>query len=264
MPKKILIIFTVLILIWCAGCSQLHNDSVTIDIDNFDITSNKNIITEYPEIQISIPTNPLDNNNIVESNKQLLASVPELNIYAYAIEALSDEMMFDIYIEADDKGLLWLYNRPLARSEFRFYYGKFFSDDRDYLIFVDYEHGGHGGGSEKFTILDRESFSIIPVESLPPYDYKLIANDVIVERGEWEFEIPLDKVIEAYNHGNRIAIENDRLVEYSYFFFNVLYDSEKVKGQPTLCFKAEYIFVDEEVRVGALNFVEDEEYYIKN
>lgn len=210
-----------------------------------------------------------------EIKKQLLASIPEMDIYAYAhniegktvIDENADGGVYmlglaDIYLEAGDNEPLRLYERSLARSEFRFYYGSFFGDNHNYIILIDYEHGGHGGGSESFTAFDGESYSAIPAKILQSPDCQLTGDkNVIVTWDKWSFEIFFNLLKEAYNTGNIFTVEDGNFVEYFYIGIHDLFDETKTNGQYTLCFKLDYVIENGEICVGAVNFVENEEYY---
>jgi hypothetical protein len=191
-----------------------------------------------------------------------------MNIYAYAYardrENEMEILYYDIYLEKGDNDPLWLYARPLARSVFRFYYGSYFDDGNDYIILVDYEHGGHGGGSEFFTVIDSENYSIVPTKLLPPYDYQLTdSNDaIIVTLDRWMFEIPLDELILSHKTGDIVIIEDDRLVRYSYYSPSILFDEHRTDGQLTLCLRAEYILLEREICINSLTLVGDEKYFL--
>jgi hypothetical protein len=214
----------------------------------------------------SLSETPQPTTTTPETSGTLLASIPEMDIYAYAYvrerENERDIIDYDIYLEVGNIEPLWLYARPLARSVFRFYYGKFFDDNRNYLIFVDYEHGGHGGGSEHFMVFDGECYSIIPVKHMPATYQLSDDNHVIITFGNCDFEISIDKLTASYKHGSVVVVEDNCLVSYIYFHIDDLYDgSNPYAPQLTVCFRREYILSDGEIIVGTLTFVEDEEYY---
>jgi hypothetical protein len=200
--------------------------------------------------------------------KQLLASISEMDVCAYAYARnIKDETgltYHDIYLEVNNKEPLWLYARPLARSEFRLYYGKFFDDGRDYLIFVDYEHGGHGGGTEFFIVIDFNNHSVIPLREVDMTSYYYQLNDsniVFTPFDSWQFEIPIDKLVHSYKIGNIVIIENNRLVTYTYYTPGIPHDIQSIDGQLTLCFRAEYALKHGEVYIVTVDFVEDGKFY---
>ena len=194
--------------------------------------------------------------------RELVVSISERSIYFFSHYFICEEngLVTDIYLEVDGRESRWLYNRDGgARPEFRAYYGKFFDDDRYYLLFIDREHGGHGGGHEKIMIFDAETFEEIPKRRLENIrsDFEIIDDNVVVSIGRWRFEILLSDTVETYRHGNQFQIENNRLVEY--FFFNL--PIRGVTFDYALLFRIEYILEDGEISVSAVNFISDEKYY---
>ena len=211
----------------------------------------------------------------METEKQLLASIPELDVYIYAY-AIKGETSFiesspktmigavDIYLETKNENPVWLYKRALARSEFGLYSGMFFFNEQNYLILVDYEHGGYGGGDERFMVFD-ENYSIVPIREKYRTPYNCLSlddNDVFITLFDsWTFEIPLGELKESYNTGNIFGIEDNHLVDYYYVHPSELYDGKKTNGQITLCFKISYILENGEICIGTVDFVENEKYY---
>jgi len=205
---------------------------------------------------------PNQENSDLPIERILLASIPEKDIYAYGHVTEGYGLAVNIYLEVGDRVSKQLYTRYLARSDFRLYYGNFFDEYEYHLVFTDREHGGHGGGSETIMVFDGKTFDIIPIRWLSNRwdDYKISDNGyVIVSIDEWHFEIPLEQLTETYRHGNRFAIENNRLVEY--FFYNISMSGANHGMRYMLLFKAEYILEGGEISVGTLSFVDDRGYY---
>lgn len=272
------------LLVGCVACSVSPHEPTT-DVENNTKENNQNPNTddgndgsgEDYEDEASDTTAVHQTTGYTENKKQLLASIPEMDIYIYAhaidgetrfMKSTFDEYMLgsvDIYLETKNEYPIWLYNRTLARSEFKLYYGNFFDNDQNYLILVDYEHGGLGGGSEKVIVFGVESYSIIPIkeEDWISYSCQLtVNNDVLITLFDnWTFKIPFDKLIKSYDTGNKFIIEEGHLVNYLYLSPSELFDAQTTNGQFTLCFKIDYILEDGEICIGAINFVENEEYY---
>ncbi|MCL2157916.1 MAG: hypothetical protein FWH48_00745 [Oscillospiraceae bacterium] len=205
-----------------------------------------------------------------ETNKQLLAGIPEMDIYVYAY-AIDGETLFadsamvgpvDIYLETKDEEPLFLYARTLARSEFRLYYGSFFGNGKNYLILTDYEYGGHGGGSETFTVFDGEGHCVMPIRDSGSisYDCQLAENkDIVIDLfDDWSFEISFDQLTKTHKTGNVLAIEEGHLANYLYVGISDLFDPNSTDGQFAACFKIDYILENGEIRIGSIDFVGDE------
>jgi len=226
---------------------------------------NSEQLSPEPEIPYAAAL-PVPNQESSESpiERILLASIPERDIYAYGHVTEGDGFVVNIQLEVGDRVSKQLYTRYLARSDFRLYYGSFFDEYEYHLVFTDREHGGHGGGSETMMVFCGNTFDIIPIRWLwlsnRRDDYKISDNGyVIVSIDEWQFEIPLEQLTETYRHGNRFAIENNRLVEY--FFYDISMSGANHGMRYMLLFKAEYILEGGEISVGTLSFVYDKGYY---
>ena len=209
------------------------------------------------------------NENTVSINSPLilLASIPERDIYVYGHPIGGNRMVIDIHLEASGRVSKWLYTRHLARSEFRLYYGNFFNDYEYHLIFIDYEHGGHGGGSEGIMVFSGVDLDEIPIRhlALPSRgEHKIIDNKYInISMGNWQFEVTLETLSWTYRHGNWFEIEDGRLIQYFYYEFSVIsYARDSVTFIPhQLLFRAEYFLENGELSVDSLNIIDDRGYW---
>ena len=206
-----------------------------------------------------------------DEKKQLLMFLPEKEIYLYAhfIEGktvIAHETFLgevDLYLEVRGRSKIWLYERALARSEFRLYYGSFIIDDQNHLIVIDYEHGGHGGGSEKATVLNGIDYSVIPKEDYAFMKHEINGDMITFTVNGQIFELEVSDLFFSYKHGNKYVIENNRLIEYVYYYILEGVDmSGAVSGtSPTACFRREYTLRDETICVNDVSFVYEPELY---
>jgi hypothetical protein len=203
--------------------------------------------------------------------RELLTSLPErdLYVYAYPIEeksrigndgvSLWDEIKF--YLEVDGK-LVWMKDGYKTRPEYYLYFRNLFGGN-EYLLFVDYVHGGHGGGNTLLTIIDRVKYEPIPMESsFSVYEHETGDDEVKFTLNDWEFSVPIADLKMTYFNGNWFEICSGKLIEYFYYEIQDLdYKIKEIAYDYQVCFRAEYVLRNGEIKIDKLEIVDDLKYY---
>ncbi|MDR1689560.1 MAG: hypothetical protein LBS21_13265 [Clostridiales bacterium] len=216
------------------------------------------------------------NSRLKNTARQLLASIPEkgVSIYAYAMDAktsinsnavrgIPKELVgeIDIYLIAGDE-MVWLREGYKARYQYHLFSRNLFNLD-EYLLFVDYVHGGMSGGNTLMTVISGKEHTQIPMkQSFNIYEHKLREKDVLITLDDWEFEVPIDELNETFFGGNWFAIENGKLFEYFYYVVpDFGYVGPEERYMYSVCFKAEYVLRGGEITIGSLEIMDEPKYY---